>query len=263
MKNKLEFLIKYLLSENEKYQNIKIPEGENERFKLFRSLVNVRAPEPVSEEFLTIQDELLQEMTARKGIVNYKDLTPVKPRVYLWQGDITALRCSAIVNAANSALLGCFCPCHGCIDNAIHTFAGIGLRLECAELMRKQGYEEPVGRAKITGAYDLPCEKIIHTVGPFVSGQLTDIHRKQLRACYRECLQAAVDNGISSVAFCCISTGEFHFPNEEAAKIAVETVDEFLRSNGDIEVIFNVFKDYDLGIYKMLLGADRAAETHA
>lgn len=253
MKSKLEFLIKFLLSENEEYQNIPIPEGENERFKLFRSLVNVRAPKPVSEEFLAVQDEFLKEMTARKGVVNYKDLTPVKPRVYLWQGDITALKCGAIVNAANSALLGCFYPCHGCIDNAIHTFAGVGLRLECAELMRKQGHEEPVGKAKITGAYNLPCEKIIHTVGPYVGGQLNDAHREQLRSCYRECLKAAADNGISSVAFCCISTGEFRFPNEEAAKIAVETVDEFLQSNSDIEVIFNVFKDYDLGIYEKLL----------
>lgn len=253
MKSKLEFLIKFLLSENEEYQNIPIPEGENERFKLFRSLVNVRAPKPVSGEFLAAQDEFLKEMTARKGVVNYKDLTPVKPRVYLWQGDITALKCGTIVNAANSALLGCFCPCHGCIDNAIHTFAGVRLRLECAELMRKQGHEEPVGRAKITGAYNLPCDKIIHTVGPFVGGQLNDVHREQLRSCYRECLKAAADNGISSVAFCCISTGEFRFPNEEAAKIAVETVDEFLQSNSDIEVIFNVFKDYDLGIYEKLL----------
>lgn len=254
MTNKLEFLIEYLLSENEEYQNIAIPEGVNERFKLFRSLVNVRPPKPVSEEFLTVQDEYLKELTAKKGVVNYKDLTPVKPRVYLWQGDITALECGAVVDAANSALLGCFCPCHGCIDNAIHTFAGVELRRECAELMRKQGREEPVGRAKVTGAYNLPCGKIIHTVGPYVGGELTDAHREGLRSCYRECLKAAVDNGVSSVALCCISTGEFRFPNEEAAKIAVETVDEFLQSNGDTEVIFNVFKDYDLGIYKKLLG---------
>lgn len=261
MTNKLEFLIKYLLSENEEFQGVHIPEDENERFRLFRSLVNVRAPKPVSEDFLSAQDRLLQELTAKKGVVDYKDLTPAKPRVYLWQGDITALKCGAIVNAANSALLGCFCPCHGCIDNAIHTFAGVQLRLECAELMRRQGHEEPVGRAKITSAYNLPCEKIIHTVGPFVVGELTDVHREQLRSCYRECLKAAADNGISSVALCCISTGEFRFPNEEAARIAVETVGEFLQSNSDTEVIFNVFKDYDLEIYGKLLGADRAAEA--
>lgn len=263
MKNKLGFLIKYLLSENEEYQNIPVPSERNERFKLFRSLVNVRAPMPVSEDFLSVQDEFLQEMAVQKGITNYKDLTPVKPRVYLWQGDITALRCGAIVNAANSALLGCFCPCHGCIDNAIHTFSGVQLRAECAELIREQGHEEPVGRAKITNAYNLPCDKIIHTVGPYVGGELTDTHREALRSCYRECLKTAAQSRITSVAFCCISTGEFHFPNEESAVIAVDTVNEFLQSNSDIEVIFNVFKDYDLGIYQKLLGADRAVEIHA
>ena len=259
MKNKLEFLIKYLLFENEEYQNIKIPDGENERFKLFRSLVNARPPKPVSEEFLAVQDAFLQEITAKKGVVNYKSLTPVKPRVYLWKGDITTLRCGAVVNAANSALLGCFCPCHSCIDNAIHTFSGVELRAECAELMRRQGHEEPVGRAKITCAYNLPCDKIIHTVGPYVDGAITKTHCERLRSCYSECLKTAADNGILSVAFCCISTGEFRFPNEEAARIAVETVSEFLQGNSEIEVIFNVFKDYDLEIYKKLLGADRAA----
>lgn len=251
---RLIFLIKYLLSENPQYEGVEIPDGAEERFKLFRGLVNVRAPRPVSEEFLEIQNAFLRQKIAEKGIVNYRALMPVEPRIYLWQGDITTLKCGAVVNAANSQMLGCFCPCHGCIDNAIHTFSGVQLRLECAEIIRKQGFEEPVGKAKITSAYNLPCEKIIHTVGPFVGGELTDAHCEQLRSCYRECLKTVVQNGIKSVAFCCISTGEFHFPNEKAAQIAVETVCGFLQSNDNIEVIFNVFKDSDFRIYDKLLG---------
>ena len=166
--DKLSYPLKYLLSEKKDYEKIAVPESTEERFRLFRSLVNVREPKPVSEEFLAVQDDFLRELTSEKGIMDYKDLSPVKPRIYLWQGDITTLKCGAIVNAANSAMLGCFCPCHGCIDNAIHTFSGVQLRLECAEIMDKQGYEEPVGQAKITSAYNLPCDKIIHTVGPYV-----------------------------------------------------------------------------------------------
>lgn len=254
--DKLDYLISRLLSENPDYKNIAVPDSGEERFRLFRSLVNVRAPKPVSEDLLAVQDEMLGEMLAEKGVVDYKYLTPIKPRIYLWQGDITTLKCGAIVNAANSQMLGCFCPCHGCIDNAIHTFSGVQLRRECAEIMKNQGFEEPVGRAKITSAYNLPCDKIIHTVGPYVGGTLTEEHCGQLRSCYRECLKTAVRNGISSIAFCCVSTGEFRFPNEKAAEIAVETVDEFLRGNDNIEVIFNVFKDSDWAIYKRLLGGN-------
>lgn len=247
------YLIRHLLSEDAEYKNITIPDSAEERFRLFRSLVNVRAPKHVSEDFLKVQDEFLRELTTEKGVVDYKDLTPVKPRIYLWQGDITTLKCGAIVNAANSQMLGCFCPCHGCIDNAIHTFSGVQLRLECAKVIQKQGYEEPIGQAKITSAYNLPCDKIIHTVGPYVGGKLTKEHCEQLESCYRECLKTAVQNGISSIAFCCISTGEFHFPNEKAAEIAVKTVSEFLKDNQSIEVIFNVFRDDDYTIYKRLL----------
>lgn len=253
---KLSYLIKYLLSENSDYKNIAIPEGTEECFKLFRSLVNVRVPKPISEKFLAVQDKFLQKTITEKSIVDYNDLSPIQPRIYLWQGDITTLKCGAIVNAANSAMLGCFCPCHGCIDNAIHTFSGVQLRLECAEIMQKQGCEEPVGQAKLTSAYNLPCEKIIHTVGPYVGGKLTETHCEQLRSCYNECLKAVVQCGISSIAFCCISTGEFHFPNEKAAEIAVQTVSEFLQNDPKIEVIFNVFKNEDLQIYNRLLGGN-------
>ena len=253
---KLLYLINYLLAENPQYEDLQIPDKAEDRFKLFRSLVNVRAPEQVSEEFLAVQDEFLKKTIAEKGIVDYKDLSPIKPHIYLWQGDITTLKCGAVVNAANSQMLGCFCPCHGCIDNAIHTFSGVQLRLECAEIMRKQGVEEPVGKAKLTSAYNLPCGKIIHTVGPYVSGRLTERHCALLRSCYIKCLKTAVQNGVSSIAFCCISTGEFHFPNDKAAEIAVETVCEFLKTNNNIEVIFNVFKDGDFKIYNKLLGGN-------
>lgn len=253
---KLLWLINYLLSENDSYKKIEIPDGENERFRLFRGLVNLREPKPVSEEFLSNQDELLREMLAEKGVVDFEDLTPAEPNIYLWQGDITTLKYGAIVNAANSALLGCFCPCHGCIDNAIHTFAGVRLRAECAEIMRKQGFEEPTGQAKITSAYNLPCEYVLHTVGPIVDGALTEKHERELASCYRSCLELAAKNGIKSVAFCCISTGEFHFPNERAAEIAVQTVRDFIKNDPEIKVIFNVFKDEDYEIYKRILGAN-------
>lgn len=253
MNERLLWLIKFLLSENDEYKNIIIPDDENERFRLFRGLVNVRPPKPVSEEFLDVQDELLLELRREKGVTDYKDLTPVEPNIYLWRGDITTLKCGAIVNAANSALLGCFCPNHGCIDNAIHTFAGVQLRLKCAEIMRKQAHEEETGGAKITPAYNLPCEYILHTVGPIVCGALNKKHEQQLASCYRSCLELLKQNGVKSAAFCCISTGEFHFPNKRAAEIAVGTVRDFLRSDPDIEVIFNVFKDEDYEIYKRIL----------
>ena len=254
--DKLTYLIEYLLKERRDGADIKIPKSGEERFRLFRSLVNLRAPRPVSEKFLTVQDEFLKEKTAEKGITDYKKLTPVKPHIYLWQGDITTLKCGAIVNAANSAMLGCFYPCHGCIDNAIHTYAGVQLRLKCEEIMEEQGHEEPIGKAKITPAYNLPCENVIHTVGPYVDGRLTQRHSEQLSSCYSECLKTAAENKVSSIAFCCISTGEFHFPKQEAAGIAVKTVTDFLKYDSEIEVIFNVFGKDDLKIYQRLLGAN-------
>ena len=214
-------------------------------------------PEPVSEEFLQMQDAYLQEETARKGITSLEDLTPEKDNFYLWQGDITTLQCDAIVNAANSQLLGCFCPCHGCIDNAIHTFAGVQLRLACADIMLEQQHEEGTGQAKITPAFDLPCKFVLHTVGPIVQGRLTERDRELLASCYRSCLTLAEENAIKSIAFCCISTGEFHFPNDKAAEIAVQTVKEYRKqTRSKIEVIFNVFRDVDYKIYKKLLRAN-------
>lgn len=202
-----------------------------------------------------MQDAYLQGETAAKVITDIADLTPIQPGLYLWQGDITTLKCDAIVNAANSGMTGCYIPNHRCIDNAIHTFAGVELRLACAELMQ-QGYPEPTGRAKITPAFNLPCKYVLHTVGPIIDGRVTKADKELLASCYRSCLELAAENGLESVAFCCISTGEFHFPNEQAAQIAVETVKEFLKTQTSVKkVIFNVFKDLDKAIYEKLLGA--------
>ena len=203
-----------------------------------------------------MQDAYLQGETAAKVITDIADLTPIQPGLYLWQGDITTLKCDAIVNAANSGMTGCYIPNHRCIDNAIHTFAGVELRLACAELMEQQGYPEPIGRAKITPAFNLPCKYVLHTVGPIIDGRVTKADKELLASCYRSCLELAAENGLESVAFCCISTGKFHFPNEQAAQIAVETVKEFLKAQTSVKkVIFNAFKDLDKAIYEKLLGA--------
>ena len=201
-----------------------------------------------------MQDEYLQEKITKKGIVDINNLNPIQKGIYLWQGDITTLRCDAIVNAANSAMTGCYVPNHRCIDNAIHSFAGVELRLECDEIMNRQGHGEPTGQAKITNAYNLPCKYIIHTVGPIISYKLTSEDCELLASCYRSCLNLAAKNNLESIAFCCISTGEFHFPNDKAAQIAIKTVEEFMKKDTSVKkVIFNVFKDMDKEIYRELL----------
>ena len=258
------FLIQTLLDEKPEYADMAIPAGAGEQRRLLRSLMNVRLPGPADADFLRIQDAYLQEETAKKGITDLAALTPVQGDIYLWQGDITTLRCDAIVNAANSGLTGCYCPCHGCIDNAIHSFSGVQLRLACDGLMRQQGHEEPVGRAKITPAYNLPCKYVLHTVGPIITGALTEQDCRLLASCYRACLQLAQQQDLSSIAFCCISTGEFHFPNQAAAEIAVQTVQAYkTTTHSKIKVIFNVFKETDYHIYRSLLTADQAPETGA
>ena len=223
---------------------------------LLRALMNVRPPRPLSEAYLRLEGELLSKEREQRGVVDVMTLPSVfsDARIILWQGDITRLNADAIVNAANSALLGCFIPCHRCIDNAIHSAAGLQLRAECAALMERQGHPEETGTAKITQGYNLPARHVIHTVGPIVSGALTDEHRELLASCYRSCLHLAVEHGLESVAFCCISTGEFHFPNAAAAEIAVREVRAFLGTSTSIErVVFNVFKDEDRMIYERLL----------
>lgn len=248
---RLKYLIETLLGEHgEAYT---VPRGLDERKTLFRALVNVRAPSEASGEFLRVQGEYLSEEIRRKGITKASDLKPVGRDTYLWKGDITTLECDCIVNAANSELLGCFCPNHGCVDNAIHTFAGVELRAECAKLMREQGEREKVGRVKITSGYNLPCKYVLHTVAPRVFGKLTKRHERELVSCYRACLEAADGAGLSSLAFCCLGTGEFNFPNERAAELAVNTVNEYkLKTQSPIKIVFDVFKEVDYAIYSSL-----------
>lgn len=244
------WLIKALLDE-QGYRN-EVPQDVWEQKRLLRGLMNVRPPKTASEQFLAVQDAYLKEAILEKGVTKLSDLTPVKPHQYLWQGDITTLEVDAIVNAANSALLGCFTPNHACIDNVIHTYAGVELRLACDAIMRAQGHEEPTGCAKITPGFNLPAKYVLHTVGPIVSGRLSERHCELLASCYESCLELAAENGLTSVAFCCISTGVFGFPQREAAEIAVETVTAFQKDH-PIDAVFNVFKEADLRIYQGLL----------
>lgn len=254
------YLIQELLAEDSRYFGISIPSDAQAQKDLLRSLMNVRMPKPISKDFLKVQDEYLKAERDAREITDCRALpgVPSDDRIVLWQGDITMLKADAIVNAANSALRGCFHPLHCCIDNMIHSRSGIQLRLLCDEIMNRQGHEEPTGRAKITPAFNLPCKYILHTVGPIIYGHVTKKDRELLASCYRSCLELAVENGCKSIAFCCISTGEFHFPNAQAARIAVETVRQFLEEkNPDLRVIFNVFKDVDREIYENLLCVPR------
>lgn len=219
--------------------------------------MNVRPPKPVEPAILALQDEYLQEELVQKGIVDIANLVPSGENIYIWQGDITRLRCDAIVNAANSGMTGCYIPCHACIDNCIHTYAGMQLRMECAEIMALRGSEEKPGGAKLTAAYNLPCKYIIHTVGPIVEDEPTAADKELLASCYRSCLALANERGLKSIAFCCISTGVFRFPNELAAEIAMRTVRQFMAEHpGVFKVIFNVFKNVDYAIYRRILGRD-------
>lgn len=264
-------LLNMLIHDSAPYKNIPIPKKETEQKNLIRSLMNIRMPEAIPDELLDWQDQYLREELEKKGIVPLSDIptikeqygnnSPVSHTISLWQGDITRLETGAIVNAANSQLLGCFIPCHRCIDNAIHSAAGMQLRSECNHIMTKRrlrhggDYEEPTGTATLTKAYNLPCDYVIHTVGPIVYGDLTDSLRQDLRNCYENVLKCCTENEISSVAFCCISTGEFHFPNREAAKIALESVTHFLATSKNKlqRVIFNVFTDRDKEIYEQII----------
>ena len=249
------FLIRRLMDERPEYRGGAIPAGPAEQRRALRALMNVRPPAPIGGDVLAVQDEYLRQELAAKGVTDIKDLTPLEPGIYLWQGDITALRCDAIVNAANSGMTGCYVPGHNCIDNCIHTYAGMQLRLACAQLMARQGHEERTGTAKLTPAFNLPCRYVIHTVGPIVEGPLTAEHVRLLESCYRACLDLAAETGLRSVAFCCISTGVFHFPKGRAARVAVDTVRAWrAEHNGAMEVIFNVHSRENYDLYRALLG---------
>lgn len=252
------YLIKSLLAEDRRYEDVAVPAAEGEQRRLLRGLMNVRPPRAAGREFLRVQDDYLRQELAEEGVTGLDQLRPIDAdgQLYLWQGDITRLRCGAIVNAANSGMTGCYVPGHRCIDNCIHTFAGVQLRSACARLMAQQGHEEPTGQAKLTPAFNLPCRYVLHTVGPIVTGRVTARDRALLASCYCACLTKAAEAGLESIAFCCISTGVFCFPNEDAAEIAVQTVKEFLQTPTTIKkVIFNVFKDLDKEIYTRLLTA--------
>lgn len=265
---RLDYLIREFKEDSGRYRDLEVGETYEEKRAVLRSLMNVRMPGWMREDVIKIQDKFLAEEAGEKGIVTldeipsakeaYGNSGPYADRISVWQGDITRLCVDAVVNAANSQMLGCFVPCHRCIDNAIHSAAGIQLREECSRYMerrRKQygpGYEEPTGQAVLTDAYGLPAKHVIHTVGPIVEYRLTPALRKDLENCYQNVLLCCVENKIRSVAFCCISTGEFRFPGEEAAKIAVKTVVRFLETHGERfeRIIFNVFKDEDKEIYE-------------
>ncbi len=255
------FLIRALLKENPEYGNLEIPpEGASQK-RLLRSLFNVRMPALKDPDFLKVQDDYLSEIAAEKGIVRLCDIPVVRNCMSIWQGDITRLEVDAIVNAANSQMLGCFVPMHSCIDNCIHTYAGIQLREECSRKMDKlrekygPDYEQPTAIPMLTDAYNLPARKVIHIVGPIVTGRLTENLEKDLADCYTNTLDMCLENNLRSVAFCCISTGVFSFPNFRAAEIATSTVDSWLKTHeGAVEqVVFNVFKDEDRRFYESLL----------
>lgn len=256
----IQTLIKILLTEMPEIepQAAIVPKDLDSQRHLLRALMNVRPPMPLLSSFLKLQDQLLQAEAQEKGIIKLDEIEG-KSQITTWQGDITRLAVDAIVNAANSALLGCFVPLHNCIDNAIHSAAGLQLRDACHKIMKSQGHEEPTGQAKITPAFNLPSSFVIHTVGPIIPSnrQPNKEEEKLLASCYKFCLECAVENNLSSIAFCCISTGEFHFPNKLAANIAFDTVKHFLIENDcKMTVIFNTFKDIDADIYKELLNND-------
>ena len=257
MENNLYDILKYMCQEYPEYADLPIPDNHADQFRLYRHLVNIRPPRAVSCDYRIAEDAFLQGEAKRKGIVSLADMESVQDGIYLWQGDITRLAVDAIVNAANDRLLGCFLPGHACIDNAIHTYAGTELRLACHELMKSQGYPEPTGCAKITSAFNLPSRYVLHTIGPIIHGGLKKEDCDLLAACYLSCLDLAEESGLESIAFCCISTGEFRFPREAAAKIAVQTVKERLSATNNVkQVVFNVFKDEDYAIYEQLLAND-------
>ena len=258
---RLNDLVEAFKEDSGEYRRLVTPADIEGKRRILRSLMNIRMPRPLSESVLLTQDEYLRERAKEKGIVTLADIPITSGVLSVWQGDITRLAVDAIVNAANSQMLGCFVPMHTCIDNCIHTFAGVQLRLACAEQMTKlreqygPDYEQPTAVPMLTDAYNLPAKKVIHIVGPIVEHELTPALEKDLADCYRNTLDMCVENGLSSVAFCCISTGVFRFPKERAAEIAVGIVEAWLSQHGDQmeRVIFNAFKDEDKEIYEKLL----------
>ena len=258
---RLDYLVAKFKEDSEQYKDLQVGDSTRDKQIALRSLMNIRMPGLMDDETLRIQDEYLSRRIAEKGIVSLDDIPETADKLSIWQGDITLLEVDAIVNAANSQMLGCFAPMHTCIDNCIHTFAGIQLRLECHNRMEElrsihgPSYQQPTSIPMLTDAYNLPARKVIHVVGPIVSGSLSEDHEKALADCYTNVLDMCLENSLRSVAFCCISTGVFHFPNQRAAEIATATVRSWLSAHPDAmdRVIFNVFKDKDKEYYERFI----------
>ena len=267
---RLDLLVEEFKTDSDEYKNLETPEDDEGKRRVLRSLMNIRMPKELTEKVRVLQDEYLKERVREKGVVTLADIPTIKEqgsdisladKISIWQGDITRLAVDGIVNAANSQMLGCFVPMHTCIDNCIHTYAGVQMRYECKrqmdELRRCLGrdYEQPTAVPMLTDGYNLPVKKVIHIVGPIVNYGLTPDLEKDLSDCYRNTLDMCLENGLKSVVFCCISTGVFHFPNDRAAQIATETVKEWLSEHDDQmeRVIFNVFKDEDKELYEDVL----------
>ncbi|MBR3298329.1 MAG: protein-ADP-ribose hydrolase [Clostridia bacterium] len=258
---RLDTLVEAFKADSVQYKDLQTPEDNEGKRRILRSLMNIRMPRKMNDSILKVQDEYLRERIRENGVVSLADIPEIKDGMSIWQGDITRLSVDAIVNAANSQMLGCFVPMHTCIDNCIHTFAGVQLRAECNRQMNQlrirygRDYEQPTAVPMLTDGYNLPAKKIVHVVGPIVEDRLTPALEKDLADCYRNTLDLCAENGLRSVAFCCISTGVFRFPNQRAAEIAVETVSKWLvEHKGRIDrVIFNVFKDEDKAYYEELL----------
>ena len=257
----MDYLVEAFKADSEEYKALQVPSDTEGKQRILRSLMNIRMPGSIPEDTLKVQDAYLKGRAEEKGIVTLEDIPAINGVLSIWQGDITRLAVDAVVNAANSQMLGCFVPMHTCIDNCIHSFAGIQLRLECnrqMNLLREQygaDYEQPAAAPMLTDAYNLPAKKVIHIVGPIVERELTEDLEKQLADCYLNTLDLCLEDNLKSVAFCCISTGVFRFPNKRAAEIAVKTVTDWLNAHeGAMDrVIFNVFKDEDREIYEQLL----------
>lgn len=258
---RLDYLVEEFKADSDKYRELQVPGDTEGKRRILRSLMNIRMPKRLSDDVLAVQNEYLTGRAEEKGVVRLSDIPVIKDGLSIWQGDITRLAMDAIVNAANSRMLGCFIPMHTCIDNCIHTFAGVQLRAECNRQMNQlrerfgRDYEQPTAVPMLTDAYNLPAKKVIHIVGPIVQGGLTPALEKDLADCYRNTLDMCKDNELKSVAFCCISTGEFHFPKKRAAEIAVHTVEKWMSDHPGVmeRVIFNVFKDEDKEHYEKLI----------
>lgn len=263
----IDYLINELISVNNRIdKNMEIPQDYSEKRKILRALMNIQTPVHLSDRFYEIQDKILSEETENKNLAYDSEIRTIsenpdtiESKIALWQGDITCLKVDGIVNAANSQMLGCFIPLHNCIDNQIHSAAGYQLRMECHKIMEEQGHEEDIGKAKITPAYNLPSKYVLHTVGPAIAYDSLPNEKdyEKLENCYKSCLELADSNGLKSLAFCSISTGVFNFPKEEACKIAIKTVKDYLtiHENTNLEkVIFNTFSDDATEIYRKYLG---------